>query len=106
MSRKYVLIKDTRLRSILTLSQKNLRQFFNHGTATRFLSSILKEGLRPGQRHHIHLSTGTKTAITVGKRYGKPVVLKIASGEMYQLGFKFLYLKMVCGLRSQFLLTS
>ena len=27
-----------------------------HGTATRFLDSIMREGLKPGQRHHVHLS--------------------------------------------------
>lgn len=60
-----------------------------HGTATRFLPSIRKDGLSPGQRHHVHLSTDTKTATAVGQRYGKPIVLQIAAGEMYQQGFEF-----------------
>src|SRR5438128_341220 len=30
--------------------------FLYHGTATRFLDSILKEGLKPGERHYVHLS--------------------------------------------------
>lgn len=64
-------------------------EFLYHGTATRFLESILKEGLRPGERHHVHLSQDAQTAIAVGQRYGKPVVLKIEALRMHQQGFKF-----------------
>jgi len=60
-----------------------------HGTAERFLESILKTGLHKQSRQHIHLSITIETAIAVGKRHGKPVVLKIQSGIMYQAGFKF-----------------
>lgn len=62
-----------------------------HGTATRFLESILQQGLIPGSRHHVHLSQETLTAITVGQRYGKPVALKIESLRMHQQGFKFFH---------------
>jgi putative RNA 2'-phosphotransferase len=64
-------------------------KFLYHGTATRFLDSILAEGLRSGERHHVHLSEDTVTATAVGQRYGKPVVLKIESLQMHQQGFKF-----------------
>jgi putative RNA 2'-phosphotransferase len=64
-------------------------EFLYHGTATRFLDSILAEGLRPGQRHHVHLSQDITTATAVGQRYGKPVVLKIEALRMHQQGFKF-----------------
>ncbi|WP_282610351.1 RNA 2'-phosphotransferase [Pelagibius sp. Alg239-R121] len=60
-----------------------------HGTATRFLDSIQEEGLRPGQRHHVHLSADRETAIAVGQRHGKVVVLEIASGEMQAKGHRF-----------------
>jgi probable RNA 2'-phosphotransferase len=60
-----------------------------HGTATRFLDSILREGLKPGSRQHVHLSGDMATAKTVGQRHGKPVVLKIEALRMYQQGFKF-----------------
>ncbi len=60
-----------------------------HGTATRFLDSILAEGLRPGERHHVHLSQDIETATTVGQRYGKPVVLKIEALRMYSQGLAF-----------------
>lgn len=60
-----------------------------HGTATRFLNSINQEGLRPGQRHHVHLSTDIDTATSVGKRYGKPVILKIDAENMFKQGYSF-----------------
>ena len=63
--------------------------FLYHGTASRFLESILKEGLKPGERRHVHLSENIETATAVGQRYGKPVVLKIEALRMHQQGFKF-----------------
>ncbi len=69
--------------------EKEPPEFLYHGTATRFLESILQQGLIAGSRHHVHLSQETLTAITVGQRYGKPVILKIESLQMYQQGFKF-----------------
>ena len=60
-----------------------------HGTATRFLDSILREGLKPGSRQKVHLSIDLETATAVGKRHGKPVVLRIASGEMHEQGLAF-----------------
>ncbi|MEA9709088.1 RNA 2'-phosphotransferase [Xanthomonas campestris] len=60
-----------------------------HGTATRFLKAILAEGLRAGQRHHVHLSDNTQTAASVGQRYGEPVVLQIDAGRMHRDGMSF-----------------
>lgn len=64
-------------------------EFLYHGTATRFLDSILAEGLRPGERHHVHLSEDVSIATAVGQRYGKPVVLKIEALRMHSQGFEF-----------------
>lgn len=64
-------------------------EFLYHGTATRFLDSILQEGLKPQQRQHVHLSTDIETATAVGQRYGKPVVLKIKALLMHEKGFLF-----------------
>ncbi|WP_295861700.1 RNA 2'-phosphotransferase [uncultured Xanthomonas sp.] len=64
-------------------------EFLYHGTATRFLDAILAEGLRAGQRHHVHLSQDIATATTVGQRHGKPVVLKVEALRMHQQGFAF-----------------
>jgi putative RNA 2'-phosphotransferase len=60
-----------------------------HGTAQRFLESIMKTGLQKKERHHVHLSADTQTAIAVGQRYGKPVLLKIQAREMAVRGHLF-----------------
>jgi putative RNA 2'-phosphotransferase len=60
-----------------------------HGTATRFLPGIREEGLLSGKRQHVHLSLDEPTAVTVGRRHGKPVVLRVRSGEMHRAGFLF-----------------
>jgi putative RNA 2'-phosphotransferase len=60
-----------------------------HGTATRFLDSIRKEGLKRMERHHVHLSGETKVTLQVGGRHGKPVLLTIQAGEMHACGHVF-----------------
>jgi putative RNA 2'-phosphotransferase len=60
-----------------------------HGTATRFMASIMKEGLKPGQRQYVHLSENKRTAESVGQRYGEPVILSIAAARMHDQGFAF-----------------
>jgi len=60
-----------------------------HGTASRFLESIQREGLKAGQRHHVHLSTNVDTATTVGKRYGEPAILEVDASAMHQQGHEF-----------------
>lgn len=60
-----------------------------HGTASRFIASIMKEGLRPGSRHHVHLSANTTTARTVGARHGAPVILQVMAKQMQEDGFQF-----------------
>ena len=60
-----------------------------HGTAERFLAAIKQQGLIKGKRHHVHLSADVDTATKVGRRHGKPVVLRIEAGRMRQDGFIF-----------------
>jgi putative RNA 2'-phosphotransferase len=60
-----------------------------HGTAVRFLDAIRREGLRPGSRHHVHLSADAATARTVGQRYGSPVVLIVNAARMHAQGHVF-----------------
>jgi len=60
-----------------------------HGTVDRFLNSIRKTGLVKGKRHHVHLSLDTETAIKVGDRRGKAVILKINAAAMTQEGLLF-----------------
>ena len=63
--------------------------FLYHGTAAGFLASIEREGFKPMGRLYVHLSKDVETAVNVGKRHGKPVVLKIHSGDMYRDGQAF-----------------
>ncbi len=60
-----------------------------HGTASRFLESILAGGLHSANRQHVHLSPDVATAMRVGQRHGSPVVLVIRSGEMAAAGHTF-----------------
>ncbi len=60
-----------------------------HGTAEYVLASILKGGLLKMRRHHVHLSPDVATAVKVGSRHGKAVVLTVAAGKMAGNGFRF-----------------
>lgn len=60
-----------------------------HGTAQKNVDNIFKTGLEKRERHHVHLSKDVNTAIKVGQRHGKPVVLTIMAKEMHEQGFKF-----------------
>lgn len=60
-----------------------------HGTATRFIDDINKEGLKKQSRMHVHLSADEDTAIDVGKRHGKPIIIKIDAKQMSNDGCKF-----------------
>ncbi|MBG2874353.1 RNA 2'-phosphotransferase [Proteus alimentorum] len=60
-----------------------------HGTATRFIDSIFEQGLMPNGRQYVHLSQEYKTAVNVGSRHGKAVVLTIDSEAMFSDGFEF-----------------
>lgn len=60
-----------------------------HGTATRFVEGIRKDGLQKMERHDVHLSVETKVTLQVGARHGKPVLLIIRAGEMHRAGHVF-----------------
>ena len=60
-----------------------------HGTATRFLDSIMKSGLNKGNRHHVHLTDSLDTASNVGQRHGKLVMLEIDAKSMFEKGYHF-----------------
>jgi putative RNA 2'-phosphotransferase len=60
-----------------------------HGTARRSVTSILQDGLQPMNRQHVHLSLDYETAVKVGQRHGKPVVLKIDAKAMHEQGHVF-----------------
>lgn len=60
-----------------------------HGTADRFLPSIRRIGLVPGKRLYVHLSPDEETAVKVGRRHGRPVVLRVRAGAMAAEGMVF-----------------
>lgn len=60
-----------------------------HGTATRFLAAIGREGLLKGSRQHVHLSPDAATATAVGARHGTPVVLTVRAGALAANGHRF-----------------
>ena len=61
----------------------------SHGTATRFVSSILEEGILSQTRLYVHLSQDKETATKVGSRHGEPYVFIIDTKQMYKDGYKF-----------------
>lgn len=73
----------------LGLIEKEPSDILYHGTATRFQSSIMCQGLLKMSRNHVHLSPDNATAIAVGSRHGKPLVISINAKRMYNDGFKF-----------------
>lgn len=77
------------------LHEQEPPEFLYHGTADRFIENILVEGLKPMSRLYVHLSKDIETAIRVGKRHGRPIILKVHSGKMFRAENKF-YLSENC----------
>ncbi|MEU4463171.1 RNA 2'-phosphotransferase [Streptomyces sp. NPDC024017] len=63
--------------------------FLYHGTIAGHLDAIRAEGLRPMNRHAVHLSPDRETATRVGARRGRPVVLAVDAGAMHRDGHVF-----------------
>jgi putative RNA 2'-phosphotransferase len=60
-----------------------------HGTPGRNVEAILREGLRAGNRHAVHLSPDVVTARRVGERRGRAVVLRIDAAALAAAGAVF-----------------
>jgi putative RNA 2'-phosphotransferase len=60
-----------------------------HGTATRFVDAIRRDGLKKMARHHVHLSPDVPTARKVGARHGAPVILEVDAAAMSRDGCVF-----------------
>ena len=85
-------IRDNQGHSIgvdVELKQKQPPQYLYHGTATRFLPSIHREGIRKMSRQYVHLSGDFETALAVGKRHGIPVVVTVEAAAMARDGVVF-----------------
>lgn len=63
--------------------------FLFHGTATKSLDNIMRDGLKSMDRNHVHLSVDVETAFNVGSRHGKPIILKIDAETAYHDGVNF-----------------
>jgi putative RNA 2'-phosphotransferase len=60
-----------------------------HGTATRFIEAIRRDGLQRMQRQYVHLCQDETTASNVGERHGKLAMLKVRAGGMHRAGLLF-----------------
>lgn len=60
-----------------------------HGTSEKSVEAILELGIDKRSRQHVHLSAEIDTALSVGRRHGKPVIFLVHSGKMYDDGFAF-----------------
>lgn len=60
-----------------------------HGTAAASVRLVSRDGLLPGKRHHVHLSADQDTALRVGARHGRPVVLRVDAEGMARDGYVF-----------------
>lgn len=61
-----------------------------HGTAHRFLKSIMQEGLLPMSRQYVHLSSDRETAMQVGRRHdSRPVLLAVDAAAARAAGIHF-----------------
>ncbi|MCX5558971.1 RNA 2'-phosphotransferase [Streptomyces sp. NBC_00038] len=63
--------------------------YLYHGTVARNLDAIRAEGLKPMNRHDVHLSPDRETATRVGARRGRPVVLSVDAAAMDSDGHVF-----------------
>jgi len=60
-----------------------------HGTTDRYIDVISKNGIQRMNRHHVHLTTTKATALNVGSRHGKPVLLAINALKMHEQKYEF-----------------
>ncbi len=61
-----------------------------HGTTTKVLDKIFRDGIISNQRQYVHLSNDIETAKEVAKRHSNDyVVLKINANQAYLDGVKF-----------------
>jgi len=74
----------------LKLSSSIPPPFLYHGTSSRFIDSILKDGIQKRSRNHVHLSADKETAKKVGSRHGgKTVIIEIDTEKMLNSGIEF-----------------
>ena len=60
-----------------------------HGTGIKSVAAIKATGLNKRDRHHVHLSADSETALKVGQRHGTPFIFEILAEEMYKNNYLF-----------------
>jgi putative RNA 2'-phosphotransferase len=60
-----------------------------HGTTDRYIDIIRQNGIQKMNRHHVHLTTTKATALNVGSRHGKPVLMAINALKMHEQSYTF-----------------
>ncbi|WP_379966886.1 RNA 2'-phosphotransferase [Epilithonimonas sp. UC225_85] len=73
----------------LALTPQQPPEFLYHGTAQSNIDSILENGIEKRNRQYVHLSQEKETATKVGMRHGKPMILTIKTGKMFEDGSLF-----------------
>ena len=71
---------------VIEMESPDPPEYLYHGTATRFLDAIMREGLKPMKRQWVHISPDYETAVMVGSCHGKPAILKIRAKDFVNDG--------------------
>ena len=82
-----VVATNNKKRFTLSADGRKIRAEQGHSTAQ--VDIAYTETEPPGSRHYVHLSGDVETAVSVGSRHGKPLVLKVQAGLMRRQGFVF-----------------
>lgn len=72
------------------LTEKIPPEKLYHGTATRFIDSIMREGLKSMSRQYVHMYDEIYLTREIGNRYGTLVILELDAKKMSNDGYKFL----------------
>jgi len=90
---------ETHIRANQGHSAQNVKMAFKkktpptvlyHGTSNQFVPTILKEGIKKMNRHHVHMSSDTAIAKAVGGRRGNYHVFTIDAKQMVADGIEIL----------------
>ena len=60
-----------------------------HGTREQLIPSIMEQGILRMNRLYVHLSPDRETAINVGRRHGRPLLLCVNSRQVKEDGYLF-----------------
>lgn len=73
----------------LGLTPRKPPRILLHGTSLAALEAIREQGLIPGFRNHVHLTTSRDVAEEVARRHGSPCVICVDAAAMHAEGYEF-----------------